>query len=172
MQQSKKEYQKYDNDFDRSLFDDNDKYENIFSQTETNHKVNIKAINDENCGNGEDEQNGEDFYINLHQKIDDKIKTIRSELRKHREKPISNSKQVRQRKPFEMSADKSINVNLFRDMSVKSEMMATFCDQGLKYSGLVSEKKLHPWRKWYRTKEYELFPGESVKSKELIKPIY
>lgn len=134
--------------------------------------MNIKAINDENCGNGEDEHNGEDFYINLHQKIDDKIKTIRSELRKHRGKPISNSKQVRQRKPFEMSADKSINVNLFRDMSVKSEMMATFCDQGLKYSGLVSEKKLHPWRKWYRTKEYELFPGESVKSKELIKPIY
>lgn len=46
-------------------------------------------------------------------------------------------------------------------------MMATFCDKGLKYNEFVEQKKQHPWRKWYKNKEYELFPGKRVKVKEL-----
>jgi hypothetical protein len=50
--------------------------------------------------------------------------------------------------------------------------MADFTNQGLKYRHLVKSKRLDPWKKWYQVEELELFPGEKVKLKKILKSIY
>jgi len=47
--------------------------------------------------------------------------------------------------------------------------MADFTNQGLKYRHLVKSKRLDPWKKWYQVEELELFPGEKVKLKKILK---
>jgi hypothetical protein len=41
-------------------------------------------------------------------------------------------------------------------------MLATLCQQELKCHEYVEMKKLDPWKKWYRKKEYEFFPGKKI----------
>lgn len=53
-----------------------------------------------------------------------------------------------------------------------TKFMETFCSQGKKYRHLVDEKKFDPWKKWYKTTEVEIFPGEKIKMKKLEKSIY
>ena len=45
--------------------------------------------------------------------------------------------------------------------------MADFTNEGIKYKHMIDSKKINPWKRWYKTEELELFPGEKVKIKKL-----